>query len=154
MHRNEFDSYCALLTTSFITSGFALWYVLRNVRPKVVIESGAFKGQSTWIMRKALPDARIISLDPAAPKKFLSGVEYLVKDSFRDFKEIDWAKMGVDPDETVVFFDDHNSLYRRMFEENKYGFYRFIGEDSYDYLQGDNMSLKWVCGMLISFIVH
>ncbi len=100
-------------------------------------------------MRKALPDARIISLDPSAPKQFLSGVKYLVKGSFRDFKKIDWAKMGVDPDETLVFFDDHNSLYRRMFKENNYGFYRFIGEDNYDYLRGDNMSLKWVCGMLI-----
>lgn len=124
---------------------FALWYVLRHVRPKVVIESGAFNGQSTWIMRKALPEARIISLDPSAPQQILPGVEYHVREKFRDFKATNWKKMGVDPADTVVFLDDHQSAYRRIFMDNSHGFYRFIVEDSYDYLAGDNYSLKWVC---------
>lgn len=125
---------------------FALWYTLRQTRPKIVIESGAYKGHGTWIMRHALPRARIISVDPRAPQRRLAGVEYLVGKAFRDFGAIDWRARGVDPAETLVFLDDHQSGYRRVFQDNlRFGFWRFIAEDNYPFPLGDNMSLKQVC---------
>ena len=124
---------------------FALWYTMMAEQPKVVIESGAFKGLGTWIIRTALPRARIISLDPAPERRRLNGVEYLTGNLFTDFGDVDWAAMNVDPEQTLVFLDDHQSAFRRIFDENSHGFRRFIAEDNYDYLQGDNMSLKWVC---------
>lgn len=125
---------------------FALWYTLRQVQPKIIIESGAFKGHGTWLMRQALPHARIISVDPRGPTHRLPGVEYLIGKSFRDFGEIDWVARGVDPAETLVFLDDHQSGYRRIFQDNlRFKFWRFIAEDNYGYTLGDNMSLKNVC---------
>ncbi|PXF47682.1 hypothetical protein BWQ96_02544 [Gracilariopsis chorda] len=124
---------------------FALWYTLRMEQPKIVIESGAFKGLTTWLIREALPAARIISIDPANRARTLRGVEYMTGNNFTDFASIDWAAKGVNAQDTIVFLDDHQSAFRRIFAENKHSFTRFIVEDNYDYLKGDNMSLKWVC---------
>lgn len=127
---------------------FALWFILRAMEPKpsVVIESGAYRGHSTWLISQALPDVRIISISPEAPRRRMSHVTYLVEDKFRDFSEVDWSEHDVDPATAFVFFDDHQSGFRRVIEEGmQMGFRKFVTEDNYDYLKGDNMSLKWVC---------
>lgn len=127
---------------------FALWFILRASHPKpsVVIESGAYRGHSTWLISQALPDVRIISISPEAPSRRISHVTYLVEDDFRDFSEVDWSELDVDPATAFVFFDDHQSGFRRVIKEGmRMGFRKFVTEDNYDYLKGDNMSLKWVC---------
>ena len=129
-----------------VDHSFAMFFTLRKLRPKVVIESGAFRGHGTWIIKQALPDARIISLDPEVePYRRLDGVEYKLKGSFRDVAKIDWKSEGVDPAETIMFIDDHQSGYRRILELMSQGFTRFIFDDNYPYNKGDNYSLKKVC---------
>ncbi|KAL7572288.1 hypothetical protein ACA910_017887 [Epithemia clementina (nom. ined.)] len=126
---------------------FALYYTLKQVRPEIVIESGAFKGHSTWLIRQALPHARIISLDPVEPAKRLDGVEYMIGKQWIDIAKVDWKHdKGVDPTKALLFIDDHQSGYRRaLLEMMPQGFSRFILEDNYPFLAGDNMSFKWVC---------
>lgn len=129
-----------------IDHSFALYFIMRAVQPKVVIESGSFKGHSTWLIKQTLrKNARVISLDPNFPLKRLPGVEYLVGKDFRDFAQINWQELGVDPASAVVLFDDHQSGFRRLNEAMAKGFRRMMFEDSYDFLRGDNLSLKWVC---------
>jgi hypothetical protein len=114
---------------------FALWYTVRALKPSptTVIESGAFNGHSTWVISEALPKARIISLDKRfAPQNSLPGVEYMVGDKFIDFAMVDWKAKGVDPRTTVVFVDDHQSGFRRIFREGHHrGFLRYILDDNY-----------------------
>ena len=127
---------------------FALYYTLKHIRPvpKTVIESGAFKGHGTWIIQQALPNARIFSLDPGPPKHRLEGVEYMVGSLWKDLATVDWKAKNVDPNQTVLFIDDHQSGFRRTFLDMKpKGFNRFILEDNYPYPHGDNMSFKWAC---------
>lgn len=127
---------------------FALWFTLHSLNPPpaFVVESGAFRGLSTWIIATCLPNATIFSLDPGRPERRLPGVVYLTNDSFTDFKAVDWAARGVDPSRALVFFDDHQSGFRRVYREGaKMGFRRFIAEDNYPFPAGDSMSLKWVC---------
>jgi hypothetical protein len=102
---------------------FALYYTLRSVQPKVVIENGAFLGQSTWIIRMVVPRARIFSVDPKPQARDLPGVTYITGRKFRDFSSIDWEKeYGVNPADALVFFDDHQSGVRRMQEAKDKGF--------------------------------
>ena len=132
---------------------FALYYTLQHVSPtpKTVIESGAFKGHGTWLIRQALPQARIISLDPNPPLKQLEGIEYLVGKDWVDLAKVDWKSRGVDPETTVVFIDDHQSAYRRALLELKpQGFRRFMIDDNYPFGTGDNMSFKWTCELLLT----
>jgi hypothetical protein len=128
---------------------FAAWYTLRALQPPptTVIESGTFNGHSTWLIAETLPKARIISLDKSvAPQERRPGVEYMVLDKFIDFAMVDWKAKGVDPQTAVVFLDDHQSGFRRVFREgHPQGFLRYILEDNYPYLEGDNLSMKWVC---------
>jgi hypothetical protein len=126
---------------------FAAWYTLRQLQPQTVIESGAFMGHSTWLIRQILPKARIISLDPRKPNAILPEVEYKNGKDFQDFAKIDWKnQMGIDPNTTLIFLDDHQSGFRRVFREGRsMGFRRYILEDNYPFLHGDNLSLKWVC---------
>lgn len=127
---------------------FALWYTLRLLRPspKVVIESGSHRGHSSWIIRQALPHAKIISLSPEQPSIKVDNVEYRTGKKFKDFGMINWNESDVDVENAVVVFDDHQSADVRIFEQGKKaGFKRFVYDDNYAYLEGDNLSMKWLC---------
>ncbi len=128
-----------------IDHSFAFWYMLQKLQPKTVIESGAWNGQSTWIIRSTLPKARIISMDPREPLNRLPDVEYYVKDDFVDFSDVDWSALKVDPSSTLVFVDDHQMSTRRMFQDNKHGFRHFIIDDNYPITKSKFYSLKGVC---------
>jgi len=105
---------------------FGLWFMARWLKPDLMIESGAFKGHSTWVLRKAMPNTRIISLSPRHPEKYLKkgpayvdgNCTYLAGKDFVDFGSVDWGKLlrnhGIsDPDKVLVFFDDHQSELKR-----------------------------------------
>ena len=71
---------------------FAFYFILKKLNPEFVIESGAYKGQGTWLIEKALPNARILSLDIKLHlREYISNkVEYSSLDfKFHDFSQID-----------------------------------------------------------------
>ena len=71
---------------------FTLWFILNKYQPKVVIESGVWKGISTLLIRKTLPNCKIICLDPR------NIPENGYKDNLRD-----WFKLIYE----VVFGDEN-----------------------------------------------
>ena len=105
---------------------FGLWFMARWLKPELMIESGAFKGHSTWVMRQAMPDTPIISLTPRHPEKYLKkgpayvdgNCTYFAGKDFVDFGSVDWKnvlkKHGVkDLNRVLVFFDDHQNELKR-----------------------------------------
>ncbi|RZC90442.1 hypothetical protein C5167_029575 [Papaver somniferum] len=48
---------------------FGLWFMIKWIKPYLMMESGAFKGHSTWVLRQAMPDSPILSLTPGHPEK-------------------------------------------------------------------------------------
>ena len=44
---------------------FATWCFVSKISPNLIVESGVWKGQGTWMLQKAAPDCQIICLDPA-----------------------------------------------------------------------------------------
>jgi hypothetical protein len=67
-----------------VNHSWALWYILRQAKPSVVIESGVWKGHSTWLIHTALPDTKIYSFDV-----FFSRLEYKCPKS--TYTERDWS---------------------------------------------------------------
>ena len=118
---------------------FFFFLVLTKKRPSLVIESGVFKGQSTWLIENTLPKSDIISIDID-----LSQREYISKKSRYsaiDFKFQDLSKI---PDDTLVFFDDHVNHLERLIETKFFNIKNIIFEDNYSNNKGDFQTLKQI----------
>lgn len=46
-----------------INHSWATWFILRTLRPNLVVESGVWRGHSTWLIEQSLPEAQIMSFD-------------------------------------------------------------------------------------------
>ncbi len=105
-----------------------LWlYVIgRALAPQLIIESGTWRGQSSWFWRTACPEAAIHSFDVshALLEARAEGVHYHLGD---------WttATLGpVDPGHSLVFFDDHISQAARVVEAAERGFTTVLFDDN------------------------
>ena len=120
---------------------FYLWFLLRRLRPAFVIESGVWKGQSTWLIEKAAPEAAIFAIEPDLDRVVYRSpnAEYLDI----DFARADWR--GVEPARTVVFFDDHRNALDRLRQCLWAGFRHIVFEDNYA-AHGDCYSMRRILG--------
>ena len=119
---------------------FAFYFILKKINPEFVIESGVYKGQSTWLIEKVLPNAKILSIDIKLHLR-----EYISKKaeySDLDFKFHDLT--NINPDKTLAFFDDHQNCLERLKECKWFGIKHAIFEDNYPSYKGDFYSLKQV----------
>ncbi len=95
---------------------FSFWFVLNKYQPKVVIESGVWNGISTLLIRKTLPNCKIICLDPrnipTSGYRDNINTEYYTGHNFKDFKDIDIT--NYDADDILCFFDCHQNAYLRL----------------------------------------
>jgi hypothetical protein len=124
---------------------FALWFMLRALKPGLVIESGVWQGHSTWLIEQACPEARLFCLDVDFSRVLYKSEKatYLQK----DFAECSWA--GVETQSSLCFFDDHQNAYQRLKDMRWAGFSQAVFEDNYPCGEGDFYSLRKVlkgCG--------
>lgn len=137
---------------------FGLWFLSRWLKPELMIESGALKGHSTWVMRQAMPYTPIVSLSPRHPEKYLAkgpayvdgNCTYFAGKDFVDFGSVNWGnvmkKHGItDLSQVLIFFDDHQNELKRVKQALKAGFRHLVFEDNYDTGTGDHYSLRQIC---------
>jgi hypothetical protein len=117
---------------------FAVWFVLRTLRPPVVVESGVFKGQGTWLIEQACPEATIYCLDVNLDRREWRSDRAVYLQN--DLMSVDWTNR--DLSEAVMVFDDHTNAYRRMLEMAWLGCRRAIFEDNFPVGEGDSYSLR------------
>lgn len=119
---------------------FATWFMLRRLRPSVVIESGVYRGQSTWLIERACPEAAIVCVDVhfGALAHRSSRAAYIQK----DFSEIDWSSH--DLSNAVAIFDDHQNAYRHLKEMAWVGVRYAIFDDNYSVGAGDCYSPRQI----------
>ena len=119
---------------------FAVYTILRSLQPTLVVESGVWKGYSTWLISQALPGAQIVALDPRPDFREIDidGVQYFAE----DFAGINWTEFDIS--NSVCFFDDHVSALARLMEMKWAGFTRAIFEDNYAPGEGDMYSLRHI----------
>lgn len=102
-----------------------LYVAMRALQPRAVVESGVFRGLTTWVIRQACPEAAILCHDPD-----LSGLRY--RDAGARYSRRDWSTAdlsGIDPAATVAFFDDHVPQARRVVEARDRGIARLLFDD-------------------------
>lgn len=103
-----------------------VYAVVRALRPTLIVESGVFRGLTTWLMRQAAPVATILCFDPN-----LGNLHYRDREarySTRDWSEADLT--GFDLSDALAFFDDHISQARRILEASDRGFRRVLFDDN------------------------
>tara|TARA_B100001741_G_scaffold306970_1_gene301176 strand:- start:1866 stop:2699 length:834 start_codon:yes stop_codon:yes gene_type:complete len=119
------------------SSMFYFYFILKNKKPSFVIESGVYKGQSTWLIENTLPESEILSIDIDLNQR-----EYFSKKanySNLDFKFQDLSKI---PNDTLVFFDDHVNHLERIIESNFFKIKNIVLEDNYSLENGDFQTIK------------
>jgi hypothetical protein len=117
---------------------FFVWFLLRKLKPEAVIESGVWKGQGTWFIEKAVPGAKIFSIDPN-----LNRIDYKSKRatySTKDFANNDWPYLP--KERTLIIFDDHQDAIKRVRVAQRMGFKHILFDDNYPSGVGDTYSLK------------
>ena len=117
---------------------FATWFILREMQPQTVVESGVWRGQSTWLIEQAVPTAEIIAIDPVPGARVYTSPR--VRYETEDFLRLDWSQTDVES--AVVFFDDHQNAYERLKDLFWLGFRHAIFEDNYPCGEGDFYSLR------------
>ena len=123
---------------------FAVYTTLRILKPKVVIESGVWRGFVSKLIRKISPDVHIISLDPVCRMEDTSSSnhEIMCGPNFKDFKTLGERWKAIDKSTALILFDDHQSGYLRTLQARNFGFKHIMLEDNFPLGFGDNYSLK------------
>lgn len=107
-------------------TGVILFIAARLAAPSLILESGTYKGASSWIFRNACPKAEIHCFD-------LDFSKLVYRDSSIYYHEQDWAKEKLPfavPADAFAFFDDHVNHAQRVLEAQERGFTRFIADDN------------------------
>ncbi|MCC7167098.1 MAG: hypothetical protein IT565_05970 [Rhodospirillales bacterium] len=117
---------------------FATWFVLKTLKPGLVIESGVWQGHSTWLIEQACPEAALYCLDVDFSRLIYRSAKatYWTK----DFADCAWE--GVDPTQALCLFDDHQNAYQRLKDMRWAGFRRALFDDNYPVSEGDFYSLR------------
>ena len=141
---NDFDEFIDnIYNTSISKNGggmkspdcFSLYVALIRLQPKTVIECGCWNNVSTNVIRNTLKNVDIIVSDPRKHKiENFKGTDYTGK-KFVDFMDIDTT--GLDPNETLVIFDDHQNAVQRLLQCN-------INPHNIIYLIEGNLSLPGI----------
>jgi hypothetical protein len=102
-----------------------IYAVALALNPRIIIESGVFRGFTTWILRQACPEARIFCFDPV-----LKGLRY--RDPKATYRTSDWSEFdfsGLDLSAAPALFDDHISQERRIHEAAERGLRSLLFDD-------------------------
>ena len=105
---------------------FALFCLLNKIKPDHIIESGVWKGQTTWLIKKVLKKSKIFSIDIDLSNRevIYDDVKYLNK----DISKYNWKKL--DKNKTVIIFDDHVCFSKRLDFIKKNKFKHIIFDDN------------------------
>jgi len=105
---------------------FSFFFLLKKLKPQLIVESGVYKGQSTWLIENTLPNSEIISLDiDLNQREFISKKAIY---SSKDFRFHDFSNI---PENTLVFFDDHVNHIERIIESKFFNIKHIVLEDNY-----------------------
>ena len=125
---------------------FNMFCLLKELKPKLIIESGVWKGQGTWLFEKASPDSDIICFDVYMKRLLYKADNAIYVEN--DFTTVDWDTFFSNnpeytPENTLLFFDDHVHFSDRLkFLSQNVNFKKIVYEDNYAPTQGDCISPK------------
>ena len=138
-----------------VQHSFALWVVIRHLRPNLIVESGILNGQTSWLIHRATRgwDPLLVRIDPKSYDGVWTNMDPrnrsvdLIGNSFIDFASAEWDKIapGLPLASGLAFFDDHMDHLIRLKEARAAGFGHVIFDDNFVPGHGDLFSIKNAC---------
>jgi hypothetical protein len=125
---------------------FTLFFTLKQINPKVVIESGVWNGLSTKLIRKTLGlDAIIICLDPreippGGYKDNNQNTIYYIGKKFVDFNKLDLKKYN--SNDIFAFFDCHQNAPLRLLQCKNKNIIHCLFNDNYPTKLGSHYTFE------------
>jgi len=117
---------------------FATYFMMKFLNKPFIIESGVWKGQSTWLIENICPNSKLLCIDPNLYYR-----QYISREA--EYTKIDWKNLDIkNTKNTLCFFDDHQNALERVQSAIKRGFKHLIFEDNYPIGRGDCISLKQI----------
>jgi len=107
-------------------SMFWLYLVTRCLDPRLIVESGVWRGQSSWLFRQVCPEAEMHCFDIS-----LDRLE--VKDASIHFHERDWMEretIAPEAENSLIFFDCHVNQGLRIHQAYQRGFRYLLLDDN------------------------
>lgn len=109
-------------------NSFWLYMTSKVFNPELIIESGVWKGHSSWLLQKSSPLAKLYAFD-------ISFSYLIYKSPQINYVESDWSTYTFDESKELIsnsicFFDDHIDSAKRVIEAYEKGFRRLIFDDS------------------------
>ncbi|MGB7416364.1 MAG: hypothetical protein WA902_19325 [Thermosynechococcaceae cyanobacterium] len=114
-----------------LNSAFSYYFLLKKINPNFVVESGIWRGFSTWLIEETLENPKVLCLDPVLMMPLNLGEVYRSKNatySTHDFSCSE-IRLGLD-NEACVIFDDHQNALPRLEQAAQYGFKHIIFDDN------------------------
>jgi hypothetical protein len=112
-------------------SSFAYYFFLKRIMPEVVIESGIWRGFSTWLVDSLLPASELFCLDPVLMMPMDIGEVY--RPTRARYSTQDFSCFGFSPDVTAracAIFDDHQNVAARIEQSFNYGIEHVLLDDN------------------------
>ena len=119
-------------------SAFALFWFLREIRPDIVFEVGIWRGFSTWLIERAVPEAELRCFDPIVMfERYMN--RWKVGRTYRssraiysgeDFSCAPIARMIRGRARPLAFFDDHQNKLPRLRQCRAAGVLDIIFDDN------------------------
>ncbi len=112
---------------SLFNDSLCLYLTARLLVPTLIVESGTFRGHSAWLLRRACPEAEILSFDID-----LSQLEHREPDV--TYYEGDWTDFplpAIAAELALIWFDDHINQAMRLYEAHNRGFRRALFDDNF-----------------------
>jgi hypothetical protein len=125
---------------------FTLHLALKNLKPKIVIESGVWQGTSTYIIRKTLgQDVIIFCLDPlelptSSWRDLNSNTKYFIGNNFVDFNNLDLNMYN--SRDIFAFFDDHQNAISRILQCHNKNIKNILFNDNYPKNCGSHFTIE------------
>lgn len=125
---------------------FTLFFTLKKINPKIVIESGVWNGLSTKLIRKTLgSDILIFCLDPReVPVNGYTddniNTLYFTGKKFIDFKDLDLSKYN--PEDIFAFFDCHQNAPQRLLQCKEKNIIHCFFNDNYPPKLGSHLTFE------------
>lgn len=109
------------------STGLFLFLIARCRDPDLIVESGVYKGLSTYFLSAACPRARLHAFDPNL-------TELAFRSANATYHAVDWMSFDIHSTSlrpSLAFFDDHQCQARRIIQAYGRGFRYLIFDDSW-----------------------